>query len=1164
MCLTYIQRILTASLFMAVLLCAPSVGSAAPPSNRWMVILSEPPAVKVYPGRFRTTRAAAEPYRQHLRSVQAGLRSQIEARHLRVTGGIQHLMNGLFVVASPAQAAALRNLPGVKSVVPLKWYHRKDQLSISNVQAAWNSSGIGGVGNAGAGMFIGVIDTGIDPTNPSFNGQSLTAPSGYPISDTTADLAFTSNKVIVARSYVSYNTVSDETDTSNPAAQSRPDDLTARDLVGHGTGVASVIAGKGTTYDGISISGVAPMAYLGNYKVFGSDEVNPGASEEGLISAMNDAISDGVDVINLSLGGLAYTGPLDTSCNGPCDAFAYELETAVEDGYVVVVAAAGNEGNIGYQYNFNSASIPTLDTVGSPAYAPSVIAAGGVQNDITYTQSVEVPGSSAPSNIKAMAAVTSADGPDPGSPITAPTVDVTHAGDTDGLLCSPISLGTLTNDFVLVLRGSCDFSVKVTYAQNAGALGVIVIDNGTGLSPFSVGAAATIPVFMVSQTDGANLKAYIDSNPGANVTMDPDPFQASASLQYVDGKCDPSFAAPPTEGLIPISVACFASLGPTFGVGSGLVKPDVSAAATDFLLASQNYDPEGELFNINRYGTADGTSFSTPMVSGSAALVLQANPGFSPLQIKSALVNSASTSGLETTDGAGAAPVVAVGAGLLQTNNAVISTVQFVPTSVYFGVLIGALPSAQSVTVYNSGACSVTLNLSAAQPAGLSGTQVQVNGAASTSVTLAGASTTTFTIGVSGNVPGPGRYEGRITATGASTALVFPYMFIVSDNTPFDIIPLNETPPGYIGFDGPVGANVPWYSTVSCTVVNSCVLDYGSVAIQVIDQYGAPVAGAPVQWSVTAGNGSILQGVNYTDSSTDVNGLAGASVVLGSTPGTQEFTATVNGLSFPFDGNARALPTIPPGSIVDAASSVANRGVAPGSWISIYGSNLSDVTDSAYSTCPQCSAISQPFPLGLDGVAFSFDTSSLSLPGRFAFVGPGQLNVQVPWELAGQTSATVKSILNYTYSGLNTLQLAEYSPGFFQSPLGSNDAAAEDQNYVIVTADNPVARGSIVQLFLSGLGPVSCTAGPPSCSTANQPADGVGAPTNPLSNTTTMPTITIGGQSAGTPQFSGLAPGAVGLYQVDVTVPSGIGTGRQAMTCTIGGVTSTTAYLYLK
>src|SRR5215470_7976613 len=87
--------------------------SAAPLTSRgWMVLLDEPPAVERYPGRFATTRAAAEPYRAHLRQMQSNLRAQVEARNVRVTGTVQHLLNALFVKATPAQAAALRTLPG--------------------------------------------------------------------------------------------------------------------------------------------------------------------------------------------------------------------------------------------------------------------------------------------------------------------------------------------------------------------------------------------------------------------------------------------------------------------------------------------------------------------------------------------------------------------------------------------------------------------------------------------------------------------------------------------------------------------------------------------------------------------------------------------------------------------------------------------------------------------------------------------------------------------------------------------------------------------------------------------------------------------------------------------------------------------------------------------
>jgi uncharacterized protein (TIGR03437 family) len=187
-------------------------------------------------------------------------------------------------------------------------------------------------------------------------------------------------------------------------------------------------------------------------------------------------------------------------------------------------------------------------------------------------------------------------------------------------------------------------------------------------------------------------------------------------------------------------------------------------------------------------------------------------------------------------------------------------------------------------------------------------------------------------------------------------------------------------------------------------------------------------------------------------------------------------------------------------------------------------------------------------------VAFSFDIPSagISLPAHFHYVSPTQINLQVPWELANYASATVKVIINYTYSPEYTLSLAAYSPGFFSYQSNGQFAAdALDLSNNQVTASNPVARGSAVQLFLNGLGPVN-----------NTPADGWPA-TDASSTTIATPSISIGGQSA-TVIFSGLAPGYADLYQVNAIVPSGIGTGAQPITCSIGGVSCQTVNLYVK
>ena len=614
---------------------ATQLPAAPPPSHEWMLLLAEPPVVERFPGRIEQTRAASAVYRQHLRDVQGSLRSQIEAQSVKVTGAVQHLLNGIFVNATPERAAALRNLPGVQGVVPMRRFHLVDQLTMSDVQQAWSSAAIGGAGNAGEGLKIGIVDTGIDQTHPSFQDSSLTAyPAGFPKCDTytagatsESDCAFTTYKVIVARSYVS--TLA----TGTGAADSRPDDISARDLIGHGTAVASVVAGVASSRFTTAISGVAPKAFLGNYKIYGSPELGSGATEAGILQALDDAVTDGMNVVNYSSGAPAFESPTDAGsiCGNaagvPCDAIAAAFENAMKLGEVIAVVAAGNSGADGYQYTANQAA--TYSTMASPAYTPSVIAVGGVENDVTYADSINVSGTNVPANLATLTAFPAIDSVTLPAPVTAPLVDVVQAGD-DPLLCTAPPAGSLTGDVALISRGTCTFSVKIPNAQAAGAVGVILINNSANpgtLTDWGGLAGASIPALMLSQSDGQNLRSFVDANPSTTVTLNTEEAQVAST----------------TLGLTPDSVAYFASRGPS--VGNYGLKPDLAATATNFLLAAQDVDPFGELFSSSRYAVADGTSFASPMVAGAAALVKQAQPGLTPLQVKSALVNSATLPG---------------------------------------------------------------------------------------------------------------------------------------------------------------------------------------------------------------------------------------------------------------------------------------------------------------------------------------------------------------------------------------------------------------------------------------------------------------------------------------------------------------------------------------
>jgi uncharacterized protein (TIGR03437 family) len=286
------------------------------------------------------------------------------------------------------------------------------------------------------------------------------------------------------------------------------------------------------------------------------------------------------------------------------------------------------------------------------------------------------------------------------------------------------------------------------------------------------------------------------------------------------------------------------------------------------------------------------------------------------------------------------------------------------------------------------------------------------------------------------------------------------------------------------------------------------------------------VANTPVNFTISKGGGKFDAAGG--DRQTDVLGNAGVFVDLGPNPGDQIFIGTAGGLQQEFDGFARNLPSIKSGGVVNAATFQAGSGMAPGSYISIFGSDLSDAN---------AAASTQYLPISLASVAVSFDGGGISMPGHLHFVSPGQVNVQIPWEFQGQSSVKMKvTLYNYLWSAVYTVPLAQYSPGSF---------GILDQNYALVNSSNAARRGQVIQIFANGLGPVD-----------NHPASGQPAPTTQILPCNSNPTVTVGGATAAV-QFCGLAPGFVGLYQLNVTVPSNAPTGTQPLVISNGGSSAT-------
>jgi uncharacterized protein (TIGR03437 family) len=238
---------------------------------------------------------------------------------------------------------------------------------------------------------------------------------------------------------------------------------------------------------------------------------------------------------------------------------------------------------------------------------------------------------------------------------------------------------------------------------------------------------------------------------------------------------------------------------------------------------------------------------------------------------------------------------------------------------------------------------------------------------------------------------------------------------------------------------------------------------------------------------------------------------------------------------------ALEVPKINTGGVVNDASYTAP--VAPGSIAAVFGdfylSSSSADTD-------------LPLVTSLQSLSFQF---SGGVAAPLYFVSGGQANIQVPWDLAGQSTASLTATLNGTSGAAETLNIAAFAPAIFTlNSQGNGPGAILDSSYDLVGSSNPAIAGTTtILIYCTGLGPVT-----------NQPATGSPAPSSPLAETTNQPTVSIGGVTA-TVSFSGLAPGYVGLYQVNALVPAGVAAGSAVpMTISIGGATSNTATIVVQ
>jgi subtilisin family serine protease len=558
-------------------------------------------------------------------------------------------LNGFSATLSYAQAQKVANDPNVALVVP-------DELQQKMTDSSPSFLGLDGpagpwqTGYDGEGVVVGIIDTGIWPEHPSFadDGTYPAPPTGTlpcefgNTAHNPNDAPFTcNNKLIGARQMLS---------TYRAVIGADPDEFdSARDDDGHGTHTASTAAGNAGVEASIfgvprgTISGIAPRAHILAYKALG----NLGGFTSDLAAAIDQAVVDGVDVINYSIGGGAgLTGADDI-------AFLFAANAGV-----FVATSAGNSG-------------PGAGTVGSPGNDPWITTVGASTQPRFFDGTV-VLGNGAEYH---GASITHGVGP-------APLVD---AADYGNELCDstvPFT-GDVTGAIVLCKRGVTARADKSLAVYNADGVGMILYNTVDTDNLFTDNH--WVPSVHIDNTPGLAIKSYIASasSPTAAITN---------TTNVTTWESAPS-------------MTIFSSRGPN-EPALDIIKPDVTAPGLQILAGNSPFPdpgstPPGELFQA-----IAGTSMSSPHVAGLFALIKQAHPDWSAAMAKSALMTTAYQDVVDN-DRVSPADPFDMGAGHVDPGSKVHKGSAFQPGLVYDAGLFeyAAFTCGAELGIFTSGSC---------------------------------------------------------------------------------------------------------------------------------------------------------------------------------------------------------------------------------------------------------------------------------------------------------------------------------------------------------------------------------------------------------------------------------------------------------------------------
>jgi subtilisin family serine protease len=494
------------------------------------------------------------------------------------------VLNGFAAELTGEEARELAASDEVLSVVPDVIYQPTGAvdttgfMDLSGGDGAWEEE-FGSPKRAGEGVIVGVLDTGIWPENPAlaplsdprdqdiidakWNGECVTGVDEDPAGNIECN-----NKLIGARYY----------DSRGMAADGY---ASPRDEDGHGTHTATTAAGNYKTkvvVDGEKIgtfSGMAPAARVAAYKVCWG-----GCASADINKAIEDAVRDGVDVINFSIGSTGTPEFLDST--------AWAFRAAAQAG-VFVAASAGNDG-------------PTSTVDHQEPWTTTVAASS---HDQTFRAELEF----GRTEIEVAGLVGEAEWP------VKLAVDAAY-DDADPAAAATCNADTLdpakTEGYAIVCVRGNTFTDNANRVFAAGGVAMIVVDQFER-GPANVVTSQAVPVLHVSYADGQELAEWIASQ------SDPEVEVETAGLEDQNA---------------PV-MAAFSSNGPGLASGQDLLKPDITAPGVEVLAGITPDNHAG-----NDFATAQGTSMASPHVAGLAALMVSAHPDWSPMAIKSAMMTT--------------------------------------------------------------------------------------------------------------------------------------------------------------------------------------------------------------------------------------------------------------------------------------------------------------------------------------------------------------------------------------------------------------------------------------------------------------------------------------------------------------------------------------------